>query len=44
MTGDNLLDVQLQQIVDKTIIYGDKDDDGRLSFNEFANVRRINFN
>lgn len=39
MVGDNLKDVQLQQIVDKTIIYADKDGDGMVSFEEFCNVR-----
>merc|ERR1711991_404363 len=35
MVGNNLKDVQLQQIVDKTIMYADKDGDGRISFEEF---------
>jgi len=35
MTGSNLNDSQLQQIVDKTINYLDKDEDGRISFEEF---------
>merc|ERR1712018_714057 len=35
MTGSNLTDQQLQQIVDKTIIYLDKDADGKISFEEF---------
>jgi len=38
MTGKNLSDPQLQQIVDKTIIYLDKDMDGRISFEEFCQV------
>ncbi|GAV05525.1 hypothetical protein RvY_15643 [Ramazzottius varieornatus] len=38
MVGENLTDVQLQQAVDKSIIYHDKDADGRLSFNEFKNT------
>ena len=29
MTGSNLTDQQLQQVVDKTIIYLDKDADGK---------------
>ena len=33
MVGNNLKDVQLQQIVDKTILYADKDQDGKISFN-----------
>ena len=32
MVGNNLKDTQLQQIVDKTIIYADKDQDGKISF------------
>lgn len=32
MVGSNLKDVQLQQIVDKTILTADKDGDGRISF------------
>ncbi len=32
MVGSNLKDGQLQQIVDKTIIYADKDKDGKISF------------
>lgn len=39
MVEDNLKDYQLQQLVDKTIIYFDKDDDGKLSFKEFARVQ-----
>ncbi|EGG16645.1 protein phosphatase 2B [Cavenderia fasciculata] len=35
MVGTNLNDVQLQQIVDKTIIEGDLDKDGKISFDEF---------
>ncbi|EGD74155.1 calcineurin B [Salpingoeca rosetta] len=38
MVGNNLKDSQLQQIVDKTIIYADKDGDGRVSFEEFCAV------
>ena len=38
MVGNNLKDVQLQQIVDKTIMYADKDGDGRISFEEFEAV------
>jgi len=38
MTGSNLTDQQLQQIVDKTIIYLDKDADGKISFDEFKNL------
>jgi len=38
MVGNNLKDAQLQQIVDKTIIYADKDLDGKVSFEEFCAV------
>ena len=38
MTGKNLTDAQLQQIVDKTILYLDKDADGKISFEEFKSV------
>lgn len=39
MVGDNLGDVQLQQVVDKTMIFADKDKDGKVSFEEFCDVR-----
>lgn len=32
------LQPQLQQIVDKTILFADKDGDGKISFEEFADV------
>eukprot|EP01130_Rhizamoeba_saxonica_P014762 TRINITY_DN647_c0_g1_i2.p2 TRINITY_DN647_c0_g1~~TRINITY_DN647_c0_g1_i2.p2 ORF type:complete len:133 (+),score=36.63 TRINITY_DN647_c0_g1_i2:385-783(+) len=35
MVGNNLNDVQLQQIVDKTIIDGDTTGDGKISYEEF---------
>jgi Ca2+-binding EF-hand superfamily protein len=38
MVGNNLKDAQLQQIVDKTIIYADKDRDGKISFDEFRSA------
>eukprot|EP00696_Hemimastix_kukwesjijk_P002862 gnl/Hemi2/13502_TR4619_c0_g1_i1.p1 gnl/Hemi2/13502_TR4619_c0_g1~~gnl/Hemi2/13502_TR4619_c0_g1_i1.p1 ORF type:complete len:179 (+),score=80.73 gnl/Hemi2/13502_TR4619_c0_g1_i1:103-639(+) len=38
MVGNNLSDVQLQQIVDKTILEADLDRDGKISFEEFKNV------
>jgi hypothetical protein len=38
MVGNNLKDTQLQQIVDKTICLSDKDEDGKISFEEFCNV------
>lgn len=38
MVGNNLKDVQLQQIVDKTIMEADKDQDGKISFDEFKDM------
>ena len=38
MVGNNLLDEQLQQVVDKTILYSDKDGDQRISFKEFCDA------
>ncbi|KAI0685990.1 calcium/calmodulin-dependent protein phosphatase [Cytidiella melzeri] len=38
MVGNNLKDGQLQQIVDKTIMEADTDGDGKLSFEEFAQM------
>jgi len=38
MVGNNLKDSQLQQIVDKTILFHDKDGDGKISFDEFCDV------
>ncbi|OAF69791.1 Calcineurin regulatory subunit [Intoshia linei] len=38
MVGNNLQDTQLQQIVDKTIIYADKDGDNKISFDEFYDL------
>lgn len=38
MVGNNLKDAQLQQIVDKTIVFADKDEDGKISFDEFCSV------
>lgn len=35
MIGSNLNDVQLQQLVDRTMIKADTDGDGKLSFDEF---------
>lgn len=43
MVGANLKDQQLQQIVDKTIIYADKDRDGKISFVSVFNVILIYF-
>jgi len=38
MVGNNLKDTQLQQIVDKTILFHDKDNDGKINFEEFCTV------
>jgi len=38
MVGSNLTDVQLQQIVDKTILEGDDDKDGKISYDEFKKM------
>ena len=35
MVGNNLTDVQLQQLVDRIIIRMDKDFDGYISYEEF---------
>lgn len=39
MVGSNLTEKQLQEIVDKTILYADKDGDGKINFDEFCEVR-----
>ncbi|KAH0566319.1 Calcineurin subunit B [Trichoglossum hirsutum] len=38
MVGSNLKDQQLQQIVDKTIMEADQDNDGKISFDEFKKM------
>lgn len=38
MVGNNLNDVQLQQLVDRTIIKADTDFDGKISFEEFCTM------
>jgi len=38
MVGNNLKDTQLQQIVDKTILFHDKDNNGKINFEEFCEV------
>jgi serine/threonine-protein phosphatase 2B regulatory subunit len=38
MVGNNLNDIQLQQLVDRTILQGDTDKDGRLNFEEFCEM------
>ena len=39
MVGTNLKDVQLQQIVDKTILIADRYGYGKISFEEISAVR-----
>lgn len=41
MVGNNLTEKQLQEIVDKTILYADKDGDGKISYQEFSDVSVI---
>ncbi|GAB68069.1 calcineurin B subunit isoform 1 [Plasmodium cynomolgi strain B] len=38
MVGNNLNDIQLQQLVDRTILQADKDGDGMISFEEFKDM------
>jgi serine/threonine-protein phosphatase 2B regulatory subunit len=38
MVGNNLNDIQLQQIVDKTMLQADQDKDGKISYAEFCQV------
>ncbi len=38
MVGDNMNDEQLNKIISKTLTEGDKDEDGKLSKEEFAEV------
>ncbi len=42
MVGTNLSDVQLQQIVDKTIMEGDTTGSGNISYEEFLKVSCCN--
>ena len=35
LVGENLTDIQIQQLVDRTILQADKDLDGKISFEEF---------
>ena len=41
LVGSNLSTEQLEQIAEKTIEEGDKDGDGKLSFEEFKDVSSI---
>ena len=38
MVGKNLKDKQLAEIVNRTMQYADKDEDGRISFDEFCSI------
>ena len=38
MVGDNLTDIQLQQLVDRTIVQVDEDGDGMISLEEFVQM------
>ena len=38
MVGNNLNDIQLQQLVDRTIIKGDLDKDGKLNYDEYIKM------
>jgi serine/threonine-protein phosphatase 2B regulatory subunit len=43
LVGENLNEVQIQQIVDRTIIEADVDKDGKLSYSEFCDyVKNMN--
>ncbi len=36
LVGDNLTDIQIQQLVDRTMVAADKDFDGKISYEEFS--------
>ena len=36
LVGDNLTEIQVQQLSDRTIIAADKDYDGKISYEEFV--------
>ncbi|XP_049870452.1 calcineurin subunit B type 1-like [Pectinophora gossypiella] len=38
MVGQHMKDSKLQQVIDKTFLLADKDEDGKISFEEFCNV------
>jgi serine/threonine-protein phosphatase 2B regulatory subunit len=45
LVGDNLTDIQIQQLADRTIIAADKDLDGKISYDEFVEfVKDIKIN
>ena len=37
LVGDNLTDIQIQQLSERTLISADKDLDGKISYEEFCN-------
>jgi serine/threonine-protein phosphatase 2B regulatory subunit len=37
LVGDNMENIQIQQVVDRTILLADKDFDGKISYDEFVN-------
>lgn len=40
MVGNNLTDIQLQQLVDRTIIRGDEDFDGKINYEEYKKIAK----
>ena len=40
LVGDNLTDIQIQQLSDRTLIAADKDLDGKISYEEFCNFTK----
>ena len=44
MVGNNLKETQLQQIVDKTVVQLDKNQDEMISYEEFCDIiAKVNF-
>ena len=42
LVGNNLTDIQMQQRVDRVLLAANKDQDGRISFDEFCNYCKEN--
>ena len=40
LVGENLTDIQIQQLSDRTLIAADKDLDGKISYEEFCNFTK----
>lgn len=40
MCGSNLTDIQLQQLIDHTFMMCDKDNDGRITFQDFCQATK----